>query len=58
MIVVSGLIKLACPEDRVDRIRAELARLEWLLERQGRRNIVLRWAAFRAAPPASRRSTS
>ena len=31
------------PEDRVDRIRAELARIEWLLERQGRRNIVLRW---------------
>jgi hypothetical protein len=31
------------PEDRVDRIRAELARIEWLLERQGRRNIVRRW---------------
>jgi hypothetical protein len=38
------------PEDRVDRIRAELARIEWLLERQGRRNIVLRWT-FRARPP-------
>jgi hypothetical protein len=32
------------PEDRIDRIRAELARIEWLLERQGRRNIVRRWA--------------
>lgn len=31
------------PEDRADRIRAELARIEWLLERQGRRNIVRRW---------------
>jgi hypothetical protein len=33
-----------CPEDRQDRIRAELARLEWLLERQGRLRGVLRWA--------------
>jgi hypothetical protein len=33
-----------CPEDRQDRIRAELARLEWLLERQGRLRVVLRWA--------------
>jgi hypothetical protein len=30
------------PEDRMDRIRAELARIEWLMERQGRRNIILR----------------
>ena len=30
-------------EDRADRIRAELARIEWLLERQGRRHIVRRW---------------
>jgi hypothetical protein len=37
------------PEDRQDRMRAELARLEWLLERQGRRNVVLRWA-HRAVP--------
>jgi hypothetical protein len=29
-------------EDCVDRIRAELARIEWLMERQGRRNIILR----------------
>jgi hypothetical protein len=35
------------PEDRPARIRAELARIEWLLERQGRRNIVLRWASKR-----------
>ena len=35
------------PEDRMDRIRAELARIEWLLERQGRRNSILRPAFFR-----------
>jgi hypothetical protein len=38
------------PEYRMDRIRAELARIEWLLERQGRRNIVLRWAYFGKHP--------
>ncbi len=32
--------------DRMDRIRAELARIEWLLERQERRNIILRPAFF------------
>lgn len=35
-------------QDRADRIRAELARLEWLLERQGRRNIIFR--SLRATP--------
>ncbi len=30
------------PEDRMDRIRAELARIEWLLERHERRNAMLR----------------
>ena len=34
------------PEDRMGRIRAELTRIEWLLERQGRRNIILRPAFF------------
>jgi hypothetical protein len=34
------------PEDRPDRVRAELVRIEWLLERQGRRNIVRRWDSF------------
>jgi hypothetical protein len=33
-------------DDRVDRIRAELARIEWLMERQGRRNIILRSDSF------------
>jgi hypothetical protein len=32
------------PEDRMDRVRADLARIEWLLERQVRRNIVRRGA--------------
>ena len=35
------------PEDRMDRIRAELARIDWLLERQGRRNIALQPAFLR-----------
>ncbi len=35
------------PEDRIDRIRAELARIEWLLERQGRRKLILRPAFFK-----------
>ena len=30
------------PVDRRSRIRAELARIEWLLERQQRRNLLLR----------------
>ncbi len=34
------------PEDRMDRIRAELVRIEWLMERQGRRNLMLRSASF------------
>jgi hypothetical protein len=34
------------PEDRMDRIRAELARIEWHLERQGRRNAILRSHVF------------
>ena len=33
-------IEQLSPEDRMDRIRAELARMVWLLERQGRRNIL------------------
>jgi hypothetical protein len=41
-------------EDRPACIRAELARIEWLLERQGRRDIVLRWASSGKHP--SRRS--
>jgi hypothetical protein len=35
------------PEDRMDRIRAELASIEWLLERRERRNIILRSDYFR-----------
>ena len=42
------------PEDCQDRMRAELGRLEWLLERQERRNILLRLGILRAAPPAQR----
>ena len=34
------------PEDRMDRIRAELARIEWLLERHERRKIILRSYSF------------
>ena len=34
------------PEDRMERIRAEVARIEWLMERQGRRNLILRSASF------------
>jgi hypothetical protein len=30
------------PEERTDRIRAELMRIEWIMERQGRRNLILR----------------
>ncbi len=35
------------PEDRQERIRAELRRLEWLLERQKARNMILRSASSR-----------
>lgn len=35
-------INYLLPEDRLARIRAELARIEWLLERQQRRNLLLR----------------
>jgi hypothetical protein len=34
------------PEDRMDRIRAELARIEWLLERHERRRILFRSNLF------------
>jgi hypothetical protein len=37
------LVKL-CPEDRQVRLRAELARLEWLLERQGKLRVFLQLA--------------
>ena len=41
------------PEDRQDRMRAELRRLEWLLERQTRRNMLLRSGIIlRAGPPS------
>ncbi len=39
------------PEDRQDRMRAELRRLEWLLERQERRNMLIRSGILRAGPP-------
>jgi hypothetical protein len=35
------------PEDRTNRIRAELMWLEWLLARQGRRNRILRAGPFK-----------
>jgi hypothetical protein len=41
------------PEDRMDRIRAELARIEWLLERQGRRNIIFGGISSGSASPLS-----
>jgi hypothetical protein len=34
------------PEDRMERIRAELARIEWLMERQRRRNMIQRSDSF------------
>jgi hypothetical protein len=34
------------PEDCMNRIRAEMRRMEWLLERQTRRNALLRSTAF------------
>ena len=39
------------PEDRQDRVRAELRRLEWLLERQERRNAFLRAGILRRSSP-------
>ncbi len=33
-------VEQLCPEDRMDRIRAELARIEWLLERRSRRSLL------------------
>ena len=42
------------PEDRMNRIRAEVRRMEWLLERQARRNALFRSTAFRR-PRRSRR---
>ena len=44
------------PEDRMDRIRAELARIEWLLERHERRKIILHANFF--GHRQSRRSVS
>jgi hypothetical protein len=44
------------PEDRVDRIRAELARIEWLLERHERRKIISQSNSF--GKRQSRRSVS
>lgn len=44
------------PEDRMDRIRAQLARIEWLLERQSRRNAASRSDSF--GQNESRRSVS
>ena len=44
------------PEDRMARIRAELARIEWLMERQEKRNVILRSVSF--GQPQSRRSIS
>ena len=38
------------PEDRQDRMRAELKRLEWLLERQKRRNALLRSGILQTGP--------
>lgn len=40
------------PEDRLDRMRAELRRLEWLMERQEIRNSLLRSGVLRAGPSA------
>ena len=39
------------PEDREDRVRAELRRIEWLVERQERRNAFLRSRIRRASSP-------
>ena len=39
------------PEDCQERMRAELRWLEWLLERQEKRNMPLRSGILRAGPP-------
>jgi len=39
------------PEDRQDRVRAELRRIEWLLERQEMRNAFLRSGVLRTSSP-------
>jgi hypothetical protein len=39
------------PEDREDRVRAELRRIEWLLKRQERRNAFLRSGILRRSSP-------
>jgi hypothetical protein len=39
-------VEVRSAEDRIASIRAEVARIEWLLERQGRRNIILLSAFF------------
>ena len=39
------------PEDRQDRMRAELRRLEWFIERQERRNAFLRSGILRTSSP-------
>ena len=44
------------PEDRMDRIRAELARIEWLLERQGRGNFILWSVSFGQRQPRKSRN--
>jgi hypothetical protein len=47
-------IEQLSPEDRTDRIRAELVRIEWLIVRQRRRNIILRSSLL--GPHKSRKS--
>ncbi|HET7270329.1 MAG TPA: hypothetical protein VFI90_04515 [Rubrobacter sp.] len=44
-------IEQLMPEDRQERMRAELRRLEWLLERQRRRNSIMRSAATGKSTP-------
>jgi hypothetical protein len=44
------LVDELLPEDRPDRMGAELSRIEWLLERQGRRNIVHQWDSVEGRP--------
>jgi hypothetical protein len=39
------------PDDREDRVRAELRRIEWLLKRQERRNAFLRLGILRPGAP-------
>jgi hypothetical protein len=44
-------IEQLVPEDREDRVRAELRRLEWLLKRQEKRNAFLRSGILRTSSP-------